>query len=33
MKNELGGKVMSDSATLRPKTYRYLADDNYEIKN
>ena len=28
MKNELGGKIMTDSAALRPKTYSHLIDDN-----
>ena len=30
MKAELGGKIMSESAILRPKTYSYLADDKNE---
>ena len=30
MKNELDGKVISDSDALRPKTCSYLADDNDE---
>ena len=28
MKNELDGKIMTDFATLRPKTYSHLIDDN-----
>ena len=32
MKNELGGKVITDSVTLRPKTYLYLIDDGKEDK-
>ena len=27
MKDELGRKIITESVTLRPKTYSYLADD------
>ena len=30
MKDELGEKTMTEFAALRPKTYRYLTDDNDE---
>ena len=32
MKNELGGKIITDFITLRPKTYSYLPDDGKEDK-
>ena len=32
MKAKLGGKTMTRFATLRPKTYGYLTDDNAENK-
>ena len=32
MKAKIGGKIMTKFATLRPKTYRYLTDDNVENK-
>ena len=31
-KDELGGKIMKEFCTLRPKTYAYLMDDDNEIK-
>ena len=30
MKIKLGGRIMAKFAALRPKTYSYLTDDNYE---
>ena len=35
MKDELGGKIVAESAALRPKIYAYLMDDccNATIKN
>ena len=32
MKNELGGKMITEFVTLRPKTYWYLTDDDKEDK-
>ena len=32
MKDELGGKIITDFVTLRPKTYSYLTDDGKEDK-
>ena len=32
MKDELGGKIMTEFVTLRPKTYSYLTDDCEEYK-
>ena len=32
MKDELGGKIMTDIAALRTKTHSYLTDDNDENK-
>ena len=32
MKNELGGKIIMEFVTLRPKTYSYLTDDGKEDK-
>ena len=31
-KDELGGEVITEFVTLRPKTYSYLADDSKEDK-
>ena len=33
MKNELGRKIMTEFAALRPKTQGYLTDDIDENKN
>ena len=32
MKNELGGKIITEFVTLRPKTYSYLTDDDNNVK-
>ena len=32
MKDELGGKIIAEFVTLRPKTYPYLTDDGKEYK-
>ena len=32
MKNELGGKIMTEFVAFRPKTYSYLMDDDSETK-
>ena len=33
MKDKLGGKIITEFVTLRPKTYSYLTDDGKEDKN
>ena len=32
MKDELGGRIIKEFVTLRPKTYSYLTDDYKEVK-
>ena len=32
MKNELGGKIMTNFVASRPITYSYLTDDNVDNK-
>ena len=32
MKDELGGKIITEIVALRPKTYSYLTDDDKNVK-
>ena len=32
MTDEIGGKIMTEFATLKPKTYNYSTDDKEETK-
>ena len=32
MKDKLGGEIITEFVTLRPKTYSYLTDDSKEDK-
>ena len=33
MKDELGGKIITEFVALGPKTYSYLTDDDKNVKN